>query len=319
MRARSRPRPTTRASSGVDLVIEAVFEDLALKQRDGARGRGGEAARRSSPPTPRRSRSRKIAEASTRPENVVGMHYFSPGPQDAAARGDRDAGRPRRRSIATAVALGKKQGKTVIVVNDGVGFYTSRILGPYMNEAALPARRGRRHRRHRPGARRRSGFPVGPITLLDEVGIDVGAHVGQIMLDGAFGERMAPPARWHEARRRRPQGAQERARASTSTARKKKGSASTRRVYDARCPAARDARSRCRAGRDPDALLAPDRERGDPLPRRGHPPQRRATATSARSSASASRRSAAARSATSTRSAREALLEKMEALPRASR
>ena len=37
---------------------------------------------------------------------------------------------------ATCVELGKKQGKTVIVVNDGVGFYTSRILAPYMNEAA---------------------------------------------------------------------------------------------------------------------------------------------------------------------------------------
>ena len=94
--------------------------------------------------------------------------------------------------MATAVSLGKKQGKTCIVVNDGVGFYTSRILGPYMNEAAylisegVPADVIDR-------ALVDWGFPVGPIALLDEVGIDVAAHVGPIML-AEFGERMTPPA-----------------------------------------------------------------------------------------------------------------------------
>jgi len=93
--------------------------------------------------------------------------------------------------VATAVSVGKRQGKTVIVVRDGVGFYTSRILGPYMNEASYLLTEGASVEQI-DEALVGWGFPVGPITLLDEVGIDVAAHVGPIML-GAFGERMAPP------------------------------------------------------------------------------------------------------------------------------
>jgi 3-hydroxyacyl-CoA dehydrogenase/enoyl-CoA hydratase/3-hydroxybutyryl-CoA epimerase len=93
--------------------------------------------------------------------------------------------------VATAVAVGKRQGKTVIVVGDGVGFYTSRILAPYMNEASylltegVPVDAIDR-------AMTAFGWPVGPLTLVDEVGIDVAAHVGPIMVE-AFGERMTPP------------------------------------------------------------------------------------------------------------------------------
>jgi 3-hydroxyacyl-CoA dehydrogenase/enoyl-CoA hydratase/3-hydroxybutyryl-CoA epimerase len=92
---------------------------------------------------------------------------------------------------ATCVELGKKQGKTVIVVNDGVGFYTSRILAPYMNEAAWLLSEGVPVE-ELDDAMVKWGFPVGPITLLDEVGIDVGEKVGKIML-GAFGDRMITP------------------------------------------------------------------------------------------------------------------------------
>jgi 3-hydroxyacyl-CoA dehydrogenase/enoyl-CoA hydratase/3-hydroxybutyryl-CoA epimerase len=95
-------------------------------------------------------------------------------------------------TTATCVALGKKQGKTVIVVRDGVGFYTSRILGPYMNEAAYLLGEGVAIEKI-DQALVEWGYPVGPITLLDEVGIDVGEKVGHIMLE-AFGDRMkAPP------------------------------------------------------------------------------------------------------------------------------
>jgi 3-hydroxyacyl-CoA dehydrogenase/enoyl-CoA hydratase/3-hydroxybutyryl-CoA epimerase len=173
-----------------DLVIEAVFEDLDLKQRVLAdveqHGKPGAvfASNTSSIPIA------KIAARARHPENVVGMHYFSPVhkmPLLEVVRTKLTA----PEVVATAVAFGKKQGKTVIVVNDGVGFYTSRILGPYMNEAAWLLAEGVPI-----DAIDRAlvawGWPVGPMTLLDEVGIDVAAHVGPIMRE-AFGDRIEPP------------------------------------------------------------------------------------------------------------------------------
>jgi 3-hydroxyacyl-CoA dehydrogenase/enoyl-CoA hydratase/3-hydroxybutyryl-CoA epimerase len=175
--------------AAVDLLVEAVFEDLALKQEmvkafEAVNANGIFATNTSSIPIG------KIAEASRRPEAVLGMHYFSPVNKMplleviATPRTSKEA-------IATAVALGKKQGKTVIVVADGPGFYTSRILGPYMNEAGHMLVEGAAIE-DLDRAMIAFGFPVGPIALLDEVGIDVGAKVAKI-LHGAFGERMTPP------------------------------------------------------------------------------------------------------------------------------
>jgi 3-hydroxyacyl-CoA dehydrogenase/enoyl-CoA hydratase/3-hydroxybutyryl-CoA epimerase len=92
---------------------------------------------------------------------------------------------------ATCVEVGKRQGKTVIVVNDGVGFYTSRILAPYMNESAFLLAEGA-DIAELDRALTDFGFPVGPITLLDEVGIDVAAKVARIM-HTAYGDRMLAP------------------------------------------------------------------------------------------------------------------------------
>ena len=173
-----------------DVVIEAVFEDLELKRqilREVEAHAGDEcifASNTSSIPIA------SIADASKHPETVIGMHYFSPVhkmPLLEVIRTDRSA----PWAVATAVALGKRQGKSVIVVKDGVGFYTSRILAPYMNEAAYLIAEGVAIE-----AIDRAmvdwGFPVGPIQLLDEVGIDVAAHVGEIV-HAAFGDRMLPP------------------------------------------------------------------------------------------------------------------------------
>jgi 3-hydroxyacyl-CoA dehydrogenase / enoyl-CoA hydratase / 3-hydroxybutyryl-CoA epimerase len=184
---------TTTDNSGLataDLAIEAVFEDLAIKHdivrefEERAKPQAIFASNTSSIPISR------IAEAATRPENVVGMHYFSPVHKmpllEVIRTSKTDAS-----VVATAVAVGKKQGKTVIVVNDGVGFYTTRVLGPYLNEACWLLMEGV------PvdtidQAMVDWGFPVGPLTLLDEVGIDVAAHVGGVMLE-AFGDRVEPP------------------------------------------------------------------------------------------------------------------------------
>ena len=172
-----------------DLVIEAVFEELALKHRvleevePVLDPTAVYASNTSTIPITR------IAEVAQHPERVLGMHFFSPVHRMplleviAAERTSREA-------TVAAVAYGKRLGKTVIVVNDGPGFYTTRILSAYMNEAGRLLDVGASI-----DAIDRAlvewGFPVGPIALLDEVGIDVGGKVGGVLSE-AFGERMAP-------------------------------------------------------------------------------------------------------------------------------
>ncbi len=174
----------------VELVIEAVFEELALKRAILAdvEANAGKftifASNTSSLPIA------KIAEGARRPEQVIGMHYFSPVhkmPLLEVVVTERTA----PWVTATCVEFGKRQGKTVIVVRDGAGFYTSRILGPYLSEASFLLAEGVAIERI-DQALVEWGFPVGPITLLDEVGIDVGAKVGHVLYE-AFGERMAQP------------------------------------------------------------------------------------------------------------------------------
>lgn len=177
--------------AALDLVVEAVFEDLALKHEVLRQVEANTkddcifATNTSTLPIG------SIAEASRRPEHVVGMHYFSPVhrmPLLEVVRGKQTADWV----VATAVALGKAQGKTVIVVEDGPGFYTSRILAPFMMEATWMLVEGA-DIREVDEALVNWGFPVGPFTLIDEVGIDVGHKVSQIMIR-SFGERMAAPS-----------------------------------------------------------------------------------------------------------------------------
>jgi 3-hydroxyacyl-CoA dehydrogenase / enoyl-CoA hydratase / 3-hydroxybutyryl-CoA epimerase len=172
-----------------DIVIEAVFEDLALKHRvleevePVIDPTAVYASNTSTIPIT------KIAEAARHPERVLGMHFFSPVHKMPLLEVIVTP-MTKPEATVTAVAYGKRLGKTVIVVNDGPGFYTTRTLSAYMNEAG---------RLLDEGASIDSidkalvdfGFPVGPITLLDEVGIDVGGKVG-LVLSEAFGTRMAP-------------------------------------------------------------------------------------------------------------------------------
>lgn len=169
------------------VVVEAVFEDLKLKKKmiEEVEGRAGDqtifASNTSALPIA------DIAASSRRPETVIGMHYFSPVekmPLLEIVVTDKTA----PWVTATCVELGKKQGKTVIVVRDGPGFYTSRILGPYMNEAAYLLAEGAPIERI-DEVMKDFGYPVGPMALLDEVGIDVGQKVARTLSE-AFGERM---------------------------------------------------------------------------------------------------------------------------------
>ncbi|TSC23579.1 fatty acid oxidation complex subunit alpha FadJ [Corallococcus sp. Z5C101001] len=174
----------------VDLIIEAVFEDLTLKHKVIAEVEavtGADtifASNTSSLPIG------ELAKGSKRPSQVIGMHYFSPVHKMPLLEIITHPGTAEW-VTATCVDVGRKQGKTVIVVNDGPGFYTSRILAPYMNEAAYLLAEGA-DILQLDKALVDFGFPVGPITLLDEVGIDVAQKVGPVM-EAAFGKRMAAP------------------------------------------------------------------------------------------------------------------------------
>ncbi|HST07558.1 MAG TPA: fatty acid oxidation complex subunit alpha FadJ [Gemmatimonadaceae bacterium] len=173
----------------VDLVIEAVFEDLAIKHQV---LRETEAV--ISPTAIFASNTStipiaQIAQASSRPERVLGMHFFSPVHKMPLLEVITTA-ETHPQVTATAVTYGKKLGKTVIVVNDGPGFYVNRILSPYLNEAAILLDQGVAVDLI-DKAIVDFGFPVGPITLVDEVGLDVATKAGKIMAD-AFPERMQP-------------------------------------------------------------------------------------------------------------------------------
>jgi fatty acid oxidation complex alpha subunit len=183
-----------RGFEQADLVIEAVFEDLKLKHRviaeceEHMRDDAVFASNTSALPIA------DIAKGSKRPENIVGMHYFSPVnkmPLLEVIVTEQTS----KRASSLAVQTGIEQGKTVIVVQDGPGFYTSRILAPYLDEAALLMLEGvELHEFDR--AMKRFGFPVGPVTLLDEVGIDVAAHVAkdmQAFFEPRFGPRDTGP------------------------------------------------------------------------------------------------------------------------------
>lgn len=174
----------------LDMVIEAVFEDLGLKQNmvseieKQCNSKTIFASNTSSIPIA------DIAAKAKRPKNVVGLHYFSPVDKMPLVEVIPHEGTSEQ-TISTTVDFAKRQGKTPIVVKDGAGFYVNRILAPYMSEAGFMAMEGQ------PidsidKALVKFGFPVGAFKLLDEVGIDVGTKITPILM-AQFGERFASP------------------------------------------------------------------------------------------------------------------------------
>ena len=175
--------------ANADLVIEAVFEDLSVKHRvfreieNAVPAHAVLASNTSTIPIA------LIARATLRPERVLGMHFFSPVHRMPLLE---VIVTPETEPVAvvTAVSYGKVLGKTVIVVRDSPGFYVNRVLSPYLNEAGWLLDAGAKIE-DIDSALLDFGFPVGPLTLLDEVGLDIAGKSGAILAE-AFGERMAP-------------------------------------------------------------------------------------------------------------------------------
>ena len=172
-----------------DVVIEAVFEDLGVKRQVMAEAEAvvpADAVIASNTSTIPIS---SIAEGAKHPERMLGMHFFSPVEKMPLLEVI-PTGSTSPDAIATAVQFGRRMGKTVIVVQDRPGFWVNRILSPYLNEAGLLLAEGTPIEiidRIMTGF----GFPVGPIALLDEVGIDVAVKASGVM-HTAFGDRMTP-------------------------------------------------------------------------------------------------------------------------------
>lgn len=175
----------------VELVIEAVVEKMEIKQQvlkqcesvvsvDCVLGTNTSSLSVS-----------EMQKGLAHPERVVGIHFFNPVhkmPLIEVIRGDQTADR----AVVLAYRAAKGLGKTPIVVKDSAGFLVNRILGPYLNEAGQLVAEGFSIE-GLDEALIDFGMPMGPVELMDEVGIDVADKVSHI-LSAAFGARLAAPA-----------------------------------------------------------------------------------------------------------------------------
>ena len=168
------------------VVIEAVVESLRVKHqvlRDLEAAAGEEfifATNTSSIPIA------AIAAPARRPDRVIGMHFFNPVhrmPLVEVIRGPQTSDE----TVATVVDLTRRIGKTPVVVGDAPGFLVNRILMTYLGEALLLFEEGARVDAV-DRAMRDFGMPMGPFALLDQIGLDVAAHVAQVLTD-AFPDR----------------------------------------------------------------------------------------------------------------------------------
>jgi 3-hydroxybutyryl-CoA dehydrogenase len=185
---RLRPVRSLEELAPCDLVIEAAPERAELKRElfgrlSGLCGHEAVLATNTSsiPVT-------SLASAASRPENVVGMHFFNPPPLMGLLEVIR-ADQTGERALGLAVATGEAMGKRVILAADGPGFLVNRCGRPFGGEALrLLQERVATHEQIDRVCRLGGGFRMGPFELMDLVGIDVGFEVAKSFTELSFGE-----------------------------------------------------------------------------------------------------------------------------------
>ena len=160
---------------GCDLVIEAVFEDSDLKANVTAEAEpklvknGIFASNTSTIPIT------QLAKASDKPENFIGLHFFSPVDKMMLVEiivGEKTS----NETLARAFDYVQQIGKIPVVVNDSRGFFTSRVFGTFVNEGICMLSEGI-HPASIDNAGLLAGMPVGPLTISDEVSLTLMQHV----------------------------------------------------------------------------------------------------------------------------------------------
>jgi 3-hydroxybutyryl-CoA dehydrogenase len=137
----------------------------------------------------------EIAAATTRPERVVGMHFFNPAPLMPLVEIVR-AQLSSEDAVQVAVEVGERMGRTPVRCDDTPGFIVNRVVIPLLNDCV----RALDDARVAPEAldtamKLGMGWPMGPLTLVDYVGIDVHVHAAEALYERLREPRMAPPAR----------------------------------------------------------------------------------------------------------------------------
>ena len=178
-----------------DLVIEAIVEELEPKRAlfaelDRITAEDAVLATNTSALS-----VTEIAAATTRPERVVGMHFFNPAPLLPLVEVIRteltaDA------AYETAYAFGERLGKTPIRCNDTPGFVVNRVLIPLLNDCVRVLDEARVTPEDLDtGMKDGAGWPMGPCELIDLVGIDIHVHASEALYQATREPRMAAPPR----------------------------------------------------------------------------------------------------------------------------
>ena len=181
--------------AGADLVIEAIVEELDVKRElfrtlEGVVGPGTVLATNTSALS-----VTEIAAATSSPERVVGMHFFNPAPLMPLVEIVR-AELSSDEAVETAYAVGERMGKRPIRCHDTPGFVVNRVLIPLLNDCLRVLDEARVTPEDLDTAMTAgAGWPMGPCTLVDLVGIDVHVHASDALYEKLREPRMAPPPR----------------------------------------------------------------------------------------------------------------------------